>query len=227
MEEITALRTRLANFLKQLKESETVMTNRAARIWNSKIATETDLDHYLDEIEFLIRAFEGCDEDIEDFLVMKNALQMFKRYYSQSADINLSWAEWNSLIIRLREEANDLYGEEEALPWSLDETFTNFDNNILKLREQTSLAWIESLESKVSRIKNMSVAEANNLHSETNSPPATLTVDHSEKLKNLVAQIDERLECLELEWLVEKFKKLPITTKKKFLEMIPQFADIP
>lgn len=226
MEEITSVRTQLVSFLSQLKEAESVLTDRAARIWDSKITTEKDLEQHLDEIDLLIRAFEGCDKDIDDFLVMKSALQDFKRYYSRLNDKKLSWIEWNSLTVKLRQEANDLFGEEEALPWSIEEIFDNFCNKISKLREQESLSWIECLESKVSKIDSMSVEEANRLRSETLIPPATLTDNHSERLKSLVPLIDERLECLELDWLIERFKKLPMSTKKKFIEKTRKFIEI-
>jgi len=227
MDEIASLRIQLTDFLTQLKEAESALINRATRIWDSKINSETDIDQHLEEVEALIRAFEGCDADVDDFLIMKKALQTYKRYYSQLNKNNLSWPEFNSLAIKLRQEANDLFGEEESLPWPINDIFENFVDEISKQRENNSSDWIESIESKAQKINSLSVAELNMLHSEAISPPAILTDKHSERLKSIITKIDDRLESLKLEWLVEKFKELPKTAKKKFLEIIPQFIDMP
>lgn len=225
--EISSLRAQLLDFLGELKDAESVLTKRASRLWDSKISTEEDLDKHIEEVEFLISAFEGCEIDIDDLRVMKRALQAYKRYYNQLRDYSLSWCEFKSLAEKLRQEADVAFGEEEALPWPVDEIFKNFVANISTQRKQKSLAWIESIESVVLGVDRMTVAEANRLHSKVVNPPAILTAEHAARLANVVSRIEERLETLSLEWLIEKFKELPKTTQKKFLEIISQFIDVP
>ena len=96
MKEISTLRVQLNEFLNQLQEAESNLTKRAFRLWNSKINTEEELDKYIDEVDSLIRAFEGCETDVEDLRIMKQALQAYKFYYNQLCDDNLSWQEFAS-----------------------------------------------------------------------------------------------------------------------------------
>jgi len=158
---------------------------------------------------------------------MKRALQAYKRYYQQLRDNSLSWRDFKSLAEKLRREAETTFGEEEALPWPVDEVFGTFINNISKQREEKSLAWIESIENDVLNIGKMSVAEANRLHSKASNPPAILTDEHAIRLSMVVNSIEARLESLALEWLIEKFKELPEASQKKFLETISKDVSVP
>ena len=227
MNEISALRAQLADFLVKLQEAESSLKKRASRLWNSKISTEEELDVHIEEVESLISAFEGCEIDVDDLRVMKRALQAYKRYYNQLHDNSLSWREFESLAEKLRQEADAAFGAEEALPWPVDETFENFVGSISTQRKQDSLIWIESIETNVLDIDRMSVGEANRLHSKVVNPPAILTDEHAIRLSKVVSRIEERLESLDLEWLIEKFRGLPKTAQKKFLEIISELVDMP
>ena len=227
MNEISALRAQLADFLDKLQEAESSLKKRASRLWNSKISTEEELDVHIEEVESLISAFEGCEIDLDDLSVMKRALQAYKRYYNQLRDNSLSWREFKSLAEKLSQEANAAFGAEEALPWPVDEMFENFVRSISIQRKQDSLTWIESIETNVLDVDRMSVAEANRLHSKVVNPPAILTEEHAIRLLRVVSRIEKRLESLDLEWLIEKFRGLPKTTQKKFLEKISELVDMP
>ena len=227
MNEISDIRTNLSDFMVKLQKAESSLKERASRLWNSKINTEEELNVHIDEVESLINAFEGCEIDVDDLRIMKRALQAYKRYYNQLHDNSLSWREFESLAEKLRQEAEVAFGEEEALPWTVDEMFENFVGSISTQRKQDSLTWIESIETNVLDIDMMSVGEANRLHSKGVNPLATLTEEHGIRLSKVVSRIEERLESLDLEWVIEKFRGLSKTAQKKFLEKIRELVDMP
>jgi len=103
--------------------------------------------------------------------------------------------------------------------------FKNFVSSISTQRKQRSLAWIESIEANMSDIDKMSVGEANRLLSKAVNPPAILTDEHTIRLSKVVNRIEEHLESLTLEWLIEKFKELPKTAQKKFIEKISEVVN--
>ena len=224
MAEISTLRAQLAEFLAKLQNAESNLMKRASRLWNSKLRTKEELDGYLEEVEFLTTAFEGCEIDVQDLRFMKRVLQAYKRYYNQLQDERLTWREFESLAERLQQEAEAAFGTEEALPWPVDATFENFVASISKQRQQASLAWIEAVENDAVDIASMSVGDANRLHAKVTNPPAVLTDQHAKRLEKVVRRIETRLESLALEWLVERFRELPETSKKKFLEIASQIV---
>ena len=227
MNKISDLRTNLADFLVKLQAAESILTKRASRLWNSKINTEEELDVHIEEVESLVSAFEGCEIDVDDLRVMKRALQAYKRYYNHLHDNSLSWREFASLTEKLRQEAESAFGEEEALPWLVDEIFENFVGSITTQRQQDSLTWIESIETNVLDIDRMSVVEANRLHSKVVNPPAIFMDEHGIRLSKALRRIEEHLESLALEWFIEKFRGLSKTAQKKFLEKISELVDMP
>ena len=184
------------------------------------------MDVRVEEVESLVNIFEGCEIDIDDLRIIKRVLQAYKRYYNQLNDNSLSWREFESLAKKLRKEAEGAFGEEEALPWPIDKTFGNFVGSISVEREQDSLRWVESIEANILDINQMSVGEANRLHTKILNTPATLTDKHGVRLVTLVSRIEERLESLDLEWLIEKFKGLSKTTQKKFLEKMSMCKEV-
>ena len=222
MSEISTSRNKLVEFLGELHNVESSLTERASRLWDSTINTEEDLNVLIEEVESLISAYEGCEIDVEDFRIMKRLLREYKGYYRQLQDDNLSWREFELLADKLRRDANAAFGEEEVLPWQVDEIFDNFVDVITALRNQDSLAWIKSIESVIVNIDNMSVIEVNRIHSKVVNPPAILTKEHEKRLSIVANRIEERLESLALEWFVMKFKELPKNTQKKIVEIIPQ-----
>ena len=220
MNQLSLLRTQLVDFLAKLQEAETGLTKRASCLWNSNIRKEEELDEYIEEVDFLISAFEGCTIDVDDLRIMKRALYAYKRYCDQLNDDQLSWSEFELLAKKLRQDADNEFGAEEALPWSVDEMFETLVSSISRQRKEYSKKWIESVETNVLDIDKRSVSEANQLHSKTVNPPAILSDEHAKRLSKVVSRIEERLESLALEWLIERFRDLPETTQKKFLKMI-------
>jgi len=220
MDQVSALRTELADFLGKLQKAETSLVKRASRLWNSKIRNGKELDEYIEEVDFLISVFEGCTIDVDDIRVMKRALYAYKRYYDQLNDDSLSWSDFELLAKKLHQEADNAFGAEEALPWAVEEMFETLVRIISRQRKEYSKKWIESVETNVLDIDKMSVSEANQLHSKTVNPPAILSVEHVKRLSKVVSRIEKRLESLKLEWLIEKFRELPKTAQKRFLEMI-------
>jgi len=220
MNEISSLRVQLETFLVKLREAESVLMKRASRLWGSNICTEEELDKYIEEVESLKRAFEGCENDVDDFCIMKGALQAYKRYYNQLHDNNLSWREFESLFTKLRQEADTAFREEEALPWTVEDMFKNFLEIISTERKQESSAWIESIEHKVSSIDSIPIREVNRVRSKVVNPPAVLTDEHKVKLSKVIKQIDKCLEENAVEAFVEKFKELPITAQNKIIKRI-------
>ena len=119
-----------------------------------------------------------------------------------------------SLSISRQREAEDSLGEEE-IPWLPDEVFLALTKEITRKRKEESTLWIESIEAAAESVSTMPVSDANQLH-----PPSIVTTTHEKRLNTLLSRIEKRLESLEIDWLIERFNKLPPSLKKKFLSLI-------
>jgi len=218
MPDINDVRSRLSDFLSKLKKVEADVMKRATALWRSKISSRDDIEALLSEIEIIMSAYEGIEKDLEDFRLMRQALQVLHQGYDQLQNESLTWVEFESLSAKLLEDIESKYGEEE-LPWPPDEIIKIFTKIVSKQRNQASLSWIRQLENELEESDTMAVGEANRLHGRASNPPPLLTESHEQRLLKAVKQIETRLESLKIDWLVEKFKELPAQTQKKFIKI--------
>jgi len=123
-----------------------------------------------------------------------------------------------NLSKKARQETKAIFDEDE-MPWSVDETFSKLEENILKHRKQASKIWIEAMESEAESIETMTAADANRFHTKVCNHPAFLTEQHIKRLTKIISHIEARLDSLEVDWLVERFKALPETSKRNFLQI--------
>jgi hypothetical protein len=221
--EVGEVRSSLAQFLVDLRGSETAIVGRGMKIWRAKVRSEEDLVELLDEVEAVTAAFENCPNDLKDLHLMRRALRMYQQDYHQLSDERLTWGEFDLLAARLKEEARTIF-QDGDLPWPTDETIDSFVETVSKQRKERSDAWIEQLGTEVEAIGTMSTADANRLHERASSPPALLSDPHAKRLARFMKQVEARLDTLAVEWLVEKFRELSEPSRKSFLQIISQMS---
>ncbi len=219
MQELQEARTNLADFVKKLKAAESVIMQRAGAVWDSEIQGEESLDTLLREVEWLKRAFEGVDTDLEDIALMEQALKMFQQGYARLSFDSLTWSEFRYIADSWASDMQNALGEEE-LPWTIGETVAILVDEKAKHRELMSLAWMNDLENYWSSLQPSTASEANRIYEKAANPPPYVTGDHRERASKIHKQIEAQLEILKVEWLVEKFKELPDPTKKIFLSIV-------
>jgi len=219
MPDIGTVRTELSAFLSKMKDAEEQIAKRLSRLLKAKLRSEDDLDSFLAEVETLVNAFENCPNDLRDLHTMRQALRTYYEDHRQIRDDRLTWPEFESLIEKLRTEAKSIIDEKEA-PWPPDEVIGEFAESITKRRKEASKMWIDEIEAEAGPISSMSAVDANRLHNRASNPPPVLTEPHAKCLARVLKSIESRLDLLKIDWLVEKFKELPLPLRKKFLQLV-------
>lgn len=219
MQELQDTRSSLAEFTERLKEAEAKIMDRANALWDSEIKAEEDLGVILKEVKALKTAFEELDTDLEDMTLMEKALNLFQQGCNRLSREDLTWAEFNYVVRDWQEEMVQALGEEE-LPWDIEEVISVLTEEKRKYREKMSDSWINELENSWNTVNRPAVAEANRLYEKANNPPSFVTDNHRQKASHIISQVEDYLETLKIEWLVGKFKELPIKSQKSFLETV-------
>ncbi|MFB3788960.1 MAG: hypothetical protein ACE15F_21585 [bacterium] len=221
MPELGEIRAQLSEALTRMKKTDEEIMKRAERLWKSKIRRKEDLESILDEVNALIAVFENCPTDLSDFQLMQHTLRMYQKHFDMLENEHLTWPEFEDLTNSLIQQAEDSLGE-DTVPWPPQETIEKYAVAISKRRQEAGSSWIESVESEVARISSMSVTDASRLHTRVSAPPAVLTDQHAKRLAMMIPKIENRLNELKLEWLVEKFKDLSASLRKKFIQLITE-----
>jgi hypothetical protein len=221
--DIIEVRTQLSDFLNQLKNTEAEIKKRADHIWRTKIRGEEDIAPLIDEVEALIGVYENVQSDLEDLQLMRRALRLYQKSYDRLSDENLSWAEFEKLVEEVQQELAKAF-EDEELPWSYDETVNGLVQVISKNRRESSTRWIDAMEAETEDTSAMTADEANRLHARATKLPAVITEPHAKRAAVVVKKLEARLEYLTIDWLVEKFKELPLKARGEFLHRVQELT---
>lgn len=219
MQELQEARTNLAEFTEKLKAAESEIMDRADALWNSKIKCEEDIGVILREVKTLMTVFEGLNTDLEDMGLMEQALNLLQQGCNRLASKDLTWDEFYSFVSNWQSDMLQVLGEQE-LPWDFEETISVLSEEKVKYREKMSSSWLAELENSWSAMNKPTVSEANRLYEKAIAPPPFVTDNHRKKASQLLSQIEDQLEALKIEWLVEKFKEMPLKSQKDFLKTV-------
>lgn len=219
LNELLLLRTEISNFTKELNSAEDNIARKANEVWNSKITDEDSIVKLLEEIDTLIRAYDGLDSDLDDFHIQKKALQAYKRAYGRLDDLSLSWDSFTKLSKEIEKEAINTLSADEP-PWPPDEVIKTITKSISDNRKQLSTEWVEEILKHEPVIPKMDVSLANQLQNKTSQPPAYVTEAHIKKLEKFNKTLDKRLSEIRIEWLLERYRELSDQDKERFMKMI-------
>jgi len=224
LDDLSEVKITLDNFLIKLKETESAAKERFSSFYKSQINSEKDIIALLDRIDDLEKIFEGCTTDLEDLRLIQGVLRKYYNHFKMLQDDKLSWKEFDSLAKKLRAEFQAEFKDEE-IPWKADEVYEIFFKNITEQRKMTSLTWLEAIESESSELSKMPTGDVKHLHDKATNPPTVITDQNLKQLDKIVKKIETRLEALDIDWLVEKFKDLPKNSKVKFMKIASKIIE--
>ena len=219
MPELGEVRAQLSESLRKIKSSIEKTVKRAGQLWKLKLKSLEDLELCLEEIDALVTAFEGCDNDLRDLHVMRRALRVYHEDYKRLADEALTWHEFERLADDLEKSSAEVISADDV-PWPPDEVIEAFVADISRHRKHKSGEWIVTLEEATSGVEEMSAVDAKRILERANTPSALLTEAHEKRRKKAVKKIEIRLDALKLDWLIEEYKELNPALRKQFLKLI-------
>ena len=215
--EVSEMRSRLADRLQQLKDAQAGAKKRASKLLGSRPRSAEELEGLRADCDDLIRVFEGCEADLKDLRALERGIGALQRAYARLEDERLAWAEFEGLALALEKEVTGQF-EPEELPWSIDEMIGLFVKTLSKSRKERGESWTQALEAAAEPIEGMSAVDANRLHTQASAPPAYLTDKQLARTSQVTGRVEARLSALTVEWLLEKFKELPLAARQAFLE---------
>lgn len=218
--EMDEVRTRIAAFIKNLKEAESKLSKKANALWDSEIISHVDIPPLTKDVRGLMLTYEGCESDLEDLDLMSLALNIFHDAYNKLTDSSLTWEKYNSLSEIIKSDADVRYGDNDPPPWDIQDTLSALIEEVSVSRKMEGQKWLEKFEAMENSIANMQVKEADSLMVRLQSPPSVLTDDQKERANHIAKKAKARCQELEIDWMVQKFISLSLESKKFFLKKI-------
>lgn len=219
LDELITVRSELDEFLKKVTNEEKQLTERLSQVMSADLQSTDDLEKNLQEVESLIPVFEGCDSDLDELMLMRKTLVALKSDYQKLLEESLTWDEYRALKEKLKASMITI-AEDEELSWDIENIYDSFYADISKIRLKKSNNWLSSIKNELEKIKTMSAAEADHLLKKCLSYPQYLTEEDYNYLNEYIKIIEEYLNNLNIEWLKERFLRLPDHAKKKFVQFV-------
>jgi hypothetical protein len=216
--DLITTRTEVMGFIHELSDVEKELMDKASSLWKVNINSDSDLDKVETEINSLIYVFDGLDADLEDFLLMRRVVKIYRDCYNRLNKEDITWDEFECLTVNLIKRYTEELGDEE-IPWQPEDVIQAFSNTIAETRNSKSQEMFLSLKNQEDNIECMNADEANNLLRKVSMQSPTLTDYHKTQIETLKEKITNHLDKLSLQWIVLKFKELPSEKKLEFIRI--------
>jgi transcriptional/translational regulatory protein YebC/TACO1 len=167
----------------------------------------------------LERAYEGCDSDLQDLRLMRRSLHFFQDAFKQLSSEVLTESDFEKLAKSLEEKGIQEFGKEE-LPWIPEKTIAIIVKHISNIREYQGKEWMGEIEPLIERIISMDITEANDLYKKISNPPLFISSTQKKQLSKLLDKVEDRLNVINIDWLVKRYEELDNSSRKKFLQLI-------
>ncbi len=207
----------LREFRQKCQEQLNTHHERAQQIWNAKLLTISDIEQNMQEILALMTVYDGLENDLNDFRVIRNFMRSVMDHYQKLTSQDLNDQDLQSLYSSYLEEAESIFGEEE-LPWNINEIYENILSILKEQRSKIATQWLETTIPEDSTILKLSAIDANQLRSKLLNPPAILEATGLRKVEKALKLCEKQLDGLEVDGLLARFQNLSKEAKIKFIE---------
>ena len=214
-EKITLLKELNRNLELHRKKIE----DNASSIWESELTPQTvdELHSRLLDLEHL---YSGSSSDVDDFRNMRSAADFYIDSLHKLQFLGISTADFKSQIKTTKENFLTRFAEYE-LPWDLEDAFVLLQEACEEFRQNAATDWLNEIQRRLENLPTMTIAQGNELRSDLDAPPQYVDLEANMKLLNsLKQQIEHFLDSKEIEWLLERFKKMSASAQAEFLKAL-------
>lgn len=209
----------ITKFKKYCKDQTKQHKKRAEKLWNRKFSNLEDVRAARSEIRELMDIFSGQEMDMEDISRMDGQSAQFERDFSLWNDLSIPNEELSSMVSRRIEEILALQPEDDPPPWDVEEIYETVLENLLIRRRENAKRWFESAVPRDEHIPDMNADICAQYLNRLENAPAYIEAEQSEQIKRIKIKLEERLDGLQVEGLLVRFRQLSESLQKQFLEI--------
>jgi hypothetical protein len=190
----------------QAKAQRDEHRKRGDAILESKITCLEDVRKQAAEARLLEQIFFGEDLDVENFHVMGNILENVSKHGTEflSSDA-LSNAELKSLIQERQSETEGLLGEDDGVPWNIQEVYSILENAAITERSRLGKDWLAKYVENID-LESKDPMEIQRQLEKLESAPVFLSEEQRSEVSSIKESLNGRLDSLKVEGLLARFR---------------------
>lgn len=214
---------KLADFRKACQNQLILYKERTVNIYNIKeITSLSDIANWRGEIASLIQIYEGQEKDVEDLKLVQKQLDLVELHYRRLAQEDLDEEEFQAACKRCKEE-NDHEFSDDAPPLDNELIYGSLIKDIRAKREQAAAEWMQRNIPDPKIIARFDALTVMQFKARLQKMPRLLSADQVKTVREALAACERRLNELEVEGLLAKFRELSEENKKMFLSKISDY----
>lgn len=218
--QISVAENLLHNFKKNCDEQLKTHNERAGSVWDTTINTVKDIQEILQEVRNLIAIYDEDEKNLPDFQLMVKFLNIFEDHYKKLTLLDLTKEDIEERCRVFVEQVEEALSEDDEIPWDISETYRCLIDSIQEQRRGNTKLWLDKHLTSIEQIRKMDVREANQLRIILLSPPVFTNEAESKRLSSTLDACQQRLNDLDVDGLLERFRTLSKVAQKDFLEKV-------
>lgn len=193
--------------------------DNASSIWETELSPQS-ADELRSRSLDLEHLYSGFSRDEDDFRNMRSATEFYLDSLHKLQFLGISTADFKAQIKTTKENFLTRFAKYE-LPWDLEKAFVLLQGTCEAFRQNAATDWLNEIQSRLENLSAMTIAQGNELRSDLDAPPQYVDLEvNAELLTSLRQQIEHFLDSKEIEWLLERFKKMSASAQAEFLKVL-------
>ena len=217
-EEIGAVYKQLTEIKESLDKARKALDKRAGAVLSMELTPETARE-ILDEIEMILRLYEGTGKNQEDFRDARNEVDAYLTLVGVLSGTETTEELFRERIEQAKVDFVEKYTELEP-PWEPQEVFDELVAACEKRRMQASKAWVARMLEKYADTSDLSPQETIAAQNEIARRIPCFNPKDAAKLAPIEKALARRNDTLGVDSLVAQFNALSPAAKKQFLQKI-------
>ena len=217
--ELVGIREQVNNFKLSCDSQVKATKEKMGLLWNRDFETIEDIHNVSAQIYKLQPLFSGESVDSSDLLQMLDQISAFQRDFSIWQDISLSEIQLKELFDQRLKEAEEIMDSDEPPPWDPAPVYQMIYNHVLAERKTASDEWFYRIYIEPVRVSDMAPDDCHKLLNQLQIIPEYVENDKRIMITLLQETLEKRLNSLELEGLLARFRSLSEKLRQKFLEL--------
>ena len=212
-------KNKLKAYILQCKKQLILHKERMRKIYDiQSILDSSDLEYWRREAAALKIIYDGHDRDLEDLEQVLQHLNLIETHMARLNDYSLSLEEFAATCERCIEET-EKYFIDDAPPLDYEGIYDCLKNEIIGNRKRSADEWVKRNLPDISKIAGLNAAEALQIKTNLLPIPQILSEEQVEIVKEVISVCGKRLDELEVEGLLARFKVLSVENRKRFIEL--------
>jgi hypothetical protein len=182
------------------------------------ISNQNDIDYWKNEVQALLLAFDNSGKDLEDLRFIQGYLNIIENHFNRLLADTLTDAKLMQECNNLMQECHDSFDGDP--PLDNENIYESMLRTVRARRKKKADEWIQMNVPKLENIKEMDAIKATQIKSQLTYAPNLLSEEQMQTVRTSLIACDDRIDELDVEGLVAKFKALSKSAKKAFIESI-------